>query len=49
MYEYRIQKKVFKNFSYEIQGGKINAIIGMSGSGKTTIVNMIPGFMPKQR
>ena len=33
---------ILKNFSCIIKGGKINGIIGKSGLGKTTLVNMIP-------
>lgn len=39
------KESALKNFSCEIKGGKINAIIGISGSGKTTIVNMIPRLL----
>ncbi len=33
---------IFKNFSATLQAGKINAIIGSSGVGKTTLVDMLP-------
>ncbi len=43
------KKNVLNNFSCEIKGGKINALIGTSGSGKTTIVNMIPRLLEPSR
>ena len=39
------KKNVLNNFSCEIKGGKVNALVGTSGSGKTTIVNMIPRLL----
>lgn len=34
-------KKVFENFSIEFQGGQITCILGKSGCGKTTLLNVI--------
>ncbi len=36
-----LEKEVLKNLDLEIKKNKINAIIGKSGSGKTTIIEMI--------
>ena len=35
---------VLKNISLEINGGKMSALVGHSGSGKSTILNLIPRF-----
>ena len=35
---------VFKNVNYEFEQGKMYAIKGKSGSGKTTILRMIAGL-----
>lgn len=43
------KKNVIENFSCEIKGGKVNALVGTSGSGKTTIVNMIPRLLDPKK
>lgn len=39
-------KKVFENLSFSLDEGKTYALVGASGSGKSTIVKLIAGFYP---
>ena len=39
------EKNVLENFSCTIKGGVINAIMGVSGKGKSTLVNFIPRLL----
>ena len=41
-YRSNFENKVLKNISPEFKGGKMTALVGHSGSGKSTILNMIP-------
>ena len=41
-YKSNFEKKVLKDVSLNISGGKMTALVGHSGSGKSTILNMIP-------
>ena len=38
------EENVLKGVSLEIKGGKMSALVGISGSGKSTILNLIPRF-----
>jgi subfamily B ATP-binding cassette protein MsbA len=38
------EKKALNGVSFTIHGGGVTALVGASGSGKTTIMNMIPRF-----
>ena len=43
------QRVVLDNFSCTVKGKKVNAFIGSSGAGKTTIVSMIPRLLEPRR
>ena len=44
-FEYKnSDKTVLKSINFKIIGGKMNALVGHSGSGKSTILNLIPRF-----
>lgn len=43
-FEYKKDKPVLKNISFEVPKGATIALVGNSGGGKTTIVNLLPRF-----
>lgn len=46
-FKYKNSKEtILDNLNFEIEAGKITAIIGKSGSGKTTLCNCICGLIP---
>ncbi|MCQ2597635.1 MAG: ATP-binding cassette domain-containing protein [Treponema sp.] len=42
-------REIFKDFSLELESGKISAISGPSGRGKTTLLNIISGIIPRDQ
>lgn len=40
-------KQIFKNFSLTLESKKVNSIIGASGGGKSTLLNIIAGLLEK--
>ena len=43
-FEYKKDKPVLKNIAFEVPKGETIALVGNSGGGKTTIVNLLPRF-----
>ena len=48
-FSYEIQEeKTLKSINLEFEGGKMTSLVGHSGSGKSTILNLIPRFYDAQ-
>ncbi len=48
-FAYKDEEYVLKDISFNIQAGETDAIVGATGSGKTTIVNLVSRFYDPQR
>lgn len=48
-FSYNEEEVLLKNINLKVAPGEVLAIVGSSGSGKTTIVNLIPRFYEVQR
>ena len=48
-FSYNNNKKIFKNLNLTIKKGKITGIIGPSGSGKSSLINILTGFNNPQK
>ena len=46
---YLPEKEILKNISFEIKAGESLAIVGATGSGKTSIINVLNRFYPIQK
>ena len=47
-FSYDEQKKILDHFNLQIPAGKVTAIVGLSGAGKTTLFNLLQGFYKPQ-
>lgn len=45
-YSYDKKREVIKNVNYNFEKGKVYAIVGKSGAGKTTFLSMLSGLTP---
>lgn len=43
-FSYGVQDSVLRDVDFDVAPGKVAALVGMSGSGKSTIANLIPRF-----
>jgi subfamily B ATP-binding cassette protein MsbA len=47
-FSYATERGLIQDFSLEVQPGELLALVGPSGAGKTTLVNLIPRFFDPQ-
>jgi subfamily B ATP-binding cassette protein MsbA len=43
-FNYEVEKQILNGINLDIPGEKMTALVGLSGAGKTTILNLIPRF-----
>ncbi len=43
-FEYETDEPILENISFDVQPGQVIALLGSTGSGKTTLVNLLPRF-----
>ena len=43
-FSYDFSRQTLNSINLEFEGGKMTSLVGHSGSGKTTIMNLIPRF-----
>jgi len=48
-FAYNTDNWVIKDLSFTIKPGEITAIVGMTGGGKSTLINLLEGFYPPQK
>jgi ATP-binding cassette, subfamily B, multidrug efflux pump len=48
-FAYTPEDRVIKGLSFHIQPGEVTAIVGMTGGGKSTLINLLEGFFTPQK